>query len=245
MTKRELLYTVFERLKVSSDDSDLSEEFVSSLIDSTRALIIKQTYGGKGWNLPVELKQELCLSVVPTSKLDYLSCFGTILHTEDVIPKGISMKGVDGAVLRLKVYDRESIAINIVPMERLPMLGHNIYTAQMIYAAIDINRKIYIVSQSKKHSFLEAIKVEGIYEYPEEAGILECRATNKKVSDTQNNTRTTDTTTQPLLPCDFWDEEYPLEAAAQDTLIDIIVKQLLKRESLPEDNVNDAEDVRR
>tara|TARA_R110002012_G_C11587782_1_gene605935 strand:- start:527 stop:1267 length:741 start_codon:yes stop_codon:yes gene_type:complete len=243
MKKIELIYTIFEKLKVSSDDTDLSEELVSSLIDATRATLIKNTYGNKGWNLPVELKQELCLTLEPVSKVDGLSCFGTILRSAETVPQGISFKGSDGAILKVKLYDRESIAISVVPIERLPMIGHNPYTAGMIYAAIDVDRKIYLVSGSKKHSFLEAIKVEGIYEYPDKVVPLGCK-------DYGSSTLSKDVTGReeapvtPLYPCEPWEEDYPLEASMQDSLVDIIVKGLVASMTIPEDKINNSTDDR-
>ena len=237
-----------KRLNINSDDTDLSEEFVSSLIDAARATLIKNTYGSKGWNLPVELKQELCIALEPAAKIDKKSfldssCFGTVLRSSDVIPQGISLKGSDGAILKVKLYDRESIAINIIPIERLPMVGHNPYTAGMIYAAIDTDRRIYLVSGSKKHTFLEAIKVEGIYEYPEQVVPLECREYNNVYKAKDATGKGVAPVTSPI-PFEPWDEDYPLEASMQDSIVNIIVKDLVNSMGIPEDKINNSTDDR-
>ncbi len=236
MTKRELIFTVFEKLGIENDDTDLTQEFVSSLIDNTRARLIKQTYGNKNWNIPIELRQELCMTLTPVDSINGLSCSGTILRTNEIIPKGISVKGGDGSVLRIKRYDREALQINIVPIERLPLVGHNQWTAGMTYGAIDSDRRVYLVSPSQKHKMLEKVKIEGIYERPDDIWELKCY----EVSDTP----TFGVVESSQAPCEPWDEEYPLEASMVDDIMNIILTDLNRTIQLPKDELNDSEDAR-
>jgi len=233
-TKRELIFTVMEGLKIQTDDTDVSQELISSMIDSARATTIKQMYGNKDWNLPIELRQEVCLGLAPANAVDGQRCLGTILRSTKKLPKGISIKGGDGSLLRVKRYDRQATQINIVPVERLPMIGHNTFTANMVYAAIDVNRYLYLVSANKKHMFMEAVKVDGVYESPELASDMRC---------IDYNTGST-SLTESVVICEPWDEEYPLELAMQDIVVGQVLKQLSVRLSLPEDNTNDGEDNR-
>jgi len=227
MTKRELIYTVYERLNIENDDTNLTEEFVSSLLDSTRAKLIKQTYGNKGWNAPIAIKQELCLGLTPASTIDGETCVGSILRSDDVLPLGISIKGQDGAVLAIKSYDRTMIRINMIPMERLPFAGADQYTAGMLFGAIDIDRRLYFVSQLKGHLLLGGVKVEGIYERPEDAYLLTCGKASSSVKN----------------PVHVWDTEYPLESAMQDDLINIIIQDLAGSMNVPSDTTNDSADI--
>tara|TARA_R110000796_G_scaffold1671_10_gene6881 strand:- start:3035 stop:3730 length:696 start_codon:yes stop_codon:yes gene_type:complete len=225
-TKRELIFTVMEGLKIQSDDTDVSQELISSLIDATRAVTLKQMYGNKDWNLPIELRQEVCIGLAPADSVQGANCLGKILRSTERLPKGISIKGGDGALLRVKRYDRQSTQINIVPVERLPMVGHNTFTANMVYAAVDVDRYLYLVSASKKHMFMEVVRVDGVYESPELAAQLKC-------TDGEN-----------IVQCEPWDEEYPLELALQDIVLGQVMKTLSTRLQLPEDNTNDGEDRR-
>ncbi|MCP4910149.1 MAG: hypothetical protein GY907_05525, partial [Bacteroidetes bacterium] len=59
MTKYELIYTVSEKLNILSDDSNISEELISSLLDTKRAMLLKQQYAKNSWHMPIEIKQEL------------------------------------------------------------------------------------------------------------------------------------------------------------------------------------------
>ena len=225
-TKRELIFTAMEGLKIQSDDTDVSQELISSLIDAARATTLKQMYGNKDWNLPIELRQEVCIGLAPADSVQGTKCLGKILRSTERLPKGISIKGGDGALLRVKRYDRQATQINIVPVERLPMIGHNTFTANMVYAAVDVDRYLYLVSASKKHMFMEVVRVDGVYESPELAAQLKC-------TDGEN-----------IVQCEPWDEEYPLELALQDIVLGQVMKTLSTRLQLPEDNTNDGEDRR-
>jgi len=226
-TKRELIFTVMEGLKIQSDDADVSQELVSSLIDATRATTLKQMYGNKDWNLPIELRQEVCVGLSPADSVDGEPCLGKILKSTERLPKGISIKGGDGALLRVKRYDRKATQINIVPVERLPMIGHNTFTANMVYAAVDVDRHLYLVSANKKHMFMESVRVDGVYESPEKAAEMKCASEGAG-----------------SVQCEPWDEEYPLELALQDIIVGQVMKSLSTRIQLPEDNTNDGEDRR-
>ncbi len=264
MTKNELIYTVYEQLKITSDDNELSREFVSSLIDSSRATLIKQTYGSKSWNIPIEIKQELCLGLKPVSNIDGLTCFGKILRTENKIPSGISIKGAEGAILSVRTYDRKKLNINIVPIERLPLIGHNPYTAGMLYAALDVDSHLYFTSGSNKHMMMEAIKVEGVYEYPSIALEYQCREKAEfdnlvggvnietggqekgafMVPTPDYNVGLPDSLPwQVPAPQEPWDVDYPLEAAMQDDLIKMVIGKLSVRFQVAEDKINDATDA--
>ncbi len=258
MTKNELIFTLYERLNISSDDTNVPQELLSSLIDSTRALLVKQTYGNKSWNIPIEIKQELCLGLEPVSDVDGLTCFGTILRSKDMLPRGINIKGMDGAVLKVKTYDRKELHLNLIPISRLPMVGHNPFTSGLLFACLDLDMRLYFLSGSKKHKYLEAIKVDGVYEYPDKAIELECRE-KVEFDYLVNGVNTGETTPQPSFsaeqipnqlpwkvpaPQEPWDVEYPLEAAMQEVLIEMIVKQMIQKEQLPRDEYNDADDDR-
>lgn len=222
MTKRDIIYSIFEKLKLYTDDSDFSEEFIASLIDNKRAMLLKQQFGSNPWKMPIEVKQELCVDLEVTEKVNGVACFGKILRTTLALPASIKIKGKEGP-LNIRKADRQEIAINLVPIERFPFIGSNPHTSMMLYAAIDYDGKLYLASNKTSHLFLESIKVTDIYENPDDAQALMCNA---------------DTSVEP------WDAEYPLEASMADPLINIILQELLISLQIPSDDINDAEDGR-
>ena len=110
---------------------------------------------------------------------------------------------------------------------------------------------------------MEAIKVEGVYEYPSIALDLQCR--EKAEFDALVNGVNTETGGQdyskkaapdinegtslsPNLPwavpapIEPWDVDYPLEAAMQDDLIKMVLGKLSVRFQVAEDKTNNAND---
>ena len=69
---RTYLYCVGE-LNILSDDSNISEELISSLLDTKRAMLLKQQYAKNSWHMPIEIKQELCMDLELVDKVDGFS----------------------------------------------------------------------------------------------------------------------------------------------------------------------------
>ena len=222
MTKRELIYIVFEKLNISSDDIKTSEELVSTLIDSKRAMLTKQQYAKNSWNVPIEIRQELCLDLELTDRIEGYGCSGKILATKLRLPRSIKIKGKDGP-LSVRKQDGVQIALNIIPFERVPFLFENRFTQQMLYATVDFNNRLFMISKDDKHRFLKWIKVTDVFERPEVASVMEC-----SVDQT----------------LDKWDIDYPIEEAMADTVVDLVVKDLTRSLGIPEDKINDAQDGR-
>lgn len=224
MTKREIIYSVIEKLKVYTDDADITEEFIASLIDTKRAMLLKQQFAKNAWHMPIEIKQELCIDLEVANKIDGVSCFGKMLRTKSALPASIKIKGKEGP-LNVRKLDRTEIPINIIPVERMPYVGYNSFIAGMIYCAVDYDGRLYFQSNKKNHLFLESIKVTDVYEAPDVAYALECNNDAGSV--------------------EAWDSEYPVEAAMADVIVNMIVQELARTLALPQDDENDAEDVSR
>jgi hypothetical protein len=112
MTKNELIFTVYEKLKIQSDDTDLSEELVSSLLDTKRALLLKQQYSAKPWHLPREVKQELCMTLKLVDSVNGYKCAGKMLQTHHALPSSIKIKGKEGPIL-VRKEDNNVVSINV------------------------------------------------------------------------------------------------------------------------------------
>ena len=215
MTKREIIYTVFEKLHVYSDDSKLSEELVSSLIDTKRALLLKQQYAKSSWHMPMEIKQEIEMSVSLVDKVSGYASAGKILATSSILPNSIKIKGKEGPLMVRKL-DNTEISITIVSIERVPYLFENRYTQHLTYCAVDQDGKLYLISKDNKLRFLKKIKVTDIFEEPD------------VVSNSVGS----------------WDVYYPMELSMIDTVVGMIVKELSQSLAIPADEKNDADDQR-
>lgn len=222
MTKNEMIFTVFEKLKIQSDDTNLSQELVSSLLDTKRAMLIKQQYSAKPWHMPKEVKQELCMSLKLVDNVNGYSCAGKMLQTNFVLPSSIKVKGKEGPLL-VRKEDNSVIAVNIISTERIPFLFSNKFTAMLTYAAVDYDGKLVIISGDNKIKFLQQVKVTDVYEAPELAFAYECSVSAN---------------------VDVWDVEYPVEVAMIDTIINMVVQDLSRTLQLPTDEQNNATDDR-
>jgi hypothetical protein len=230
MTKREIIYTVFEKLNIMSDDTDISAELVSSLIDTKRSILMEQRFSRKPWNIPIHAKQELCLDMELVNKVSGYACAGKILATSVALPPSIMIKGKEGPLI-VRMSDGCAIALNIISMERVPFLFSNKFTQHLIYCAVDFDGKLYLFSADNKIKFLKSIRVTDIYEKPELA--YELRCTNND-SALDFNAVTTD----------FWDTNYPVENSMADVIIELLVKDLTRSLGIPGDKINDADDDR-
>lgn len=214
MTKREIIYTIFEKLHVYSDDSKLSEELVASLIDTKRAMLLKQQYAKTHWHMPMEIKQEITVGVSLVDKVNGYAPAGKILATS-VLPNSIKIKGKEGPLLVRKM-DNTEISITVVPIERVPYLFENRYTQHLTYCAVDQDGKMYLISKDNKLRFLKNIKITDIFEEPDDiSGSSEA-----------------------------WDVYYPMELSMIDMVVQMIVKDLAQSLAIPPDNKNDADDQR-
>tara|TARA_R110002049_G_scaffold231127_2_gene403466 strand:- start:67716 stop:68390 length:675 start_codon:yes stop_codon:yes gene_type:complete len=223
MTKRQIIYTIFEKIGVISDDTKLTEELVSSLIDTKRAMLLKQQYAKNSWHMPIEIKQELCMDLELVNKVDGYSCGGKILSTKVALPNSIKIKGKEGP-LAVRRSDSTVIAINIVAIERIPFLFENKFTQHLTYCAVDFSGKLYLISKDTKHKFLKSIKVTDIYEQPDTANELVCDAKD--------------------LTTDVWDIDYPIESSMADVVVELVVADLTKSLVVPGDRNNNASDDR-
>ena len=222
MTKREIIYQIFEKVTVHTGDSKISEEFVSSLIDAKRAFLIKQQYSTKHWHMPREIKQELNMQVALVDKVAGYSSAGKILTTIAPVPKSIKIKGKEGPLL-LRKLDQSEIPVNIVAIERVPYLFQNKFTQHLTYCAIGLDGRILILSNDKKINFLKNVMITDVFESPEDARTF--------VTGSDNS-------------LDSWDAEYPVEVAMIDMIVQMVLKDLAVTLSIPEDKRNDSDDAR-
>lgn len=223
MTKLELIYNVREKLKLNTDDTDITDEFISHLIDIKRVKILKQRLAKTPWRAPIEFKQELCMSLEVVNSVDGMSCFGSILRTKEPLPNLIRFRGGDGGIV-VRTPDRVMLHMNLVDLSRLPFVGYGTFVSQLIYASFDFDNRLYLVSNQKKHLLMENVKIGGMYEDVEIAGNFECDNGGES--------------------CEIWERQYPLDVAMIDDVILMVAQDLGRTIPLPEDDKNDATDQR-
>ena len=221
MTKKEIIFTIIERLKANGDDSSITEELISSMIDNKRSLLLKQRFSKSFWNIPIEIKQEICLDLSLYNAVDGYSGAGKIIKTKDPLPSSIKIKAFNGPLL-IRREDGRTIPFNLIPIERLPYIASNRYTAMLTYVALDLDGKLMLISSDDKLKFLKSIRVTDIFENPDEIYSLECKENNSN-------------TVEP------WDIEYPVESSMVNDIVNMVVSDLAKSLNIPEDRTNNAD----
>lgn len=224
MKLNHLIYNLREKLKLNSDDIEITDEYLAHLIGVKRSFVIKQRYNNLTKNIPEEIKQLLCLELDTVNTIDGQECYGTMLVSKHRIPATIEISGKSG-LLAIRTLDRFHPEINLVPIERLPYVGHNAFLKNQIYVALDANNKLYFKSDSLTYLNLRYIQVVGVFSEPEEADKYSC----------ENNDDN----------CDFFEKEYPIESNIISDVIDLVEKELSRPLNLQEDKLNNADESNR
>lgn len=224
MTLREIISDVREKLKLTSDDIDIQDEYIAHLVNIKRALLIKQRFMKFTRNLPEEIKQIMCIDLEVIERIDGAACFGHVLASKQTIPNLIEIGG-RSALVAIRTLDILHSNLNIVPVERLPYVGINKWLRDQIYVALDANNKLYLKSSNDLHLNLEQIQVIGVVQNPEEADALSCN--------------TSDDT------CEYFDKTYPIESYLVHDMINLIVQELSPGLQLPDDKINNSDESNR
>lgn len=222
MIKLNIIYDIKEKLKISSDDSDLTTEYISHLIDVKRATLIKQSYSNMTKTIPSLLYQDVCLTLEVAPLIPGMTCYGTILRTVEPLPDVLNISGREDLYL-VRPIDIMATAYNQVPIERFAFLGNNRFLGRQIYTALGTDKRIYFYSAQDSYKFIENVSIKGVFESTSAAAQYSC------------DTACTDE----------YNSEYPLEGYMINEIVNLIVKELVTPTlQLPKDELNDADDER-
>lgn len=223
MTQREIIYDIKEKLKFSSDDIDIVDEYIAYLINVKRSFIIKQRFSKFTRNISQEIRQNICIDLEDVDVLDGNKCFGKVLRSKQKLPNFIELGG-RSAIITIRTEDRTYPHFNPIPIERLPYVGYNKYLQKQLYVALDADQKLYFKSDNPQHLLLNKVMITGVFENPELADELDC------ISSTD---------------CDFYDKTYPIELYIVNDVVNLIVRELSTGLNLPDDKLNNADETNR
>ena len=220
MTYREIIYACLDSLKLTSDDSFITEEHVLFFISKIRALILKQRYSDIKREIPTSNYQTVCLDLIQVPAIAGEPCEGgTYLKSKQKIPSTMSIG--TNTVYPVDFY--QGTHITYVSRERMRYVGENKWLKNIIYVSKGPDDYLYFKSSNPQFLYLEKVRMTGIFEDPDKAAELEC--------DTDCNK-----------PCDVLDREFPLEEGLTSTVIELVVKYLSGAVYRPKDSSNDAND---
>lgn len=217
ITLRKIVYDISELLNISSDDSRFSEEHIAYLVHNKRNMLMKQYMSNLTKEIPKEAIQSVCLALETDDNcLDDQTVVKSILK----LPSTLNNTGRNNIV---RAYAKNMHFIknmNVVEYSRFPYLKAGRYNHKQLYITVDPDSYLIIYNTDDRHLLMEDIRIEGVFEDPEEAYTMSC----------EDNA------------IDFWDTPYPLESALIDPLKNQIVQELTIKYKLPEDEINNGED---
>ena len=219
MTYREIVYSILDLLKQSSDDSFYTEEHVLFLVSKMRATILKQTYANIKKEIPESNYQTICLDLKEVSAIAGEPCEGgTYLRSEQKIPTTLPIGNTQ--IYPVDYYQGE---ITFVSRERMRYVGHNKWLQNIIYASLGPDSHLYFKSSNPQYLYMEKAKMTGIFEDTDKAAELECSSEGEEV-------------------CDIMDRKFPLEEGLVASVIELTVKYLNGAAYKPTDSTNNAAD---
>lgn len=219
MTYREIIYACLDSLKLTSDDSYITEDHVLFFISKIRALILKQRYSDIRKEIPQSNYQTICLKLKQVPAIAGEPCEGgTYLRSEVKIPSTMSI-GVN-TVYPIDFY--QGTHITYVSRERMRYVGENKWLKNIIYASKGPDDYLYFKSSNPQFLYLENVRMTGIFEDPDKAAELECDSEDRK--------------------CDVLDRNFPLEEGLVSSVIELVVKYLSGIVYKPKDQSNDSND---
>tara|TARA_R110000772_G_scaffold54130_1_gene123502 strand:+ start:8843 stop:9529 length:687 start_codon:yes stop_codon:yes gene_type:complete len=228
MTLDKLIYDIREGVRQFSDDSELSDRYITYLLGIKRAKYLRQDLNNYQRSFDNSIIQTLCIDLEEVSVnecgIDY-EC-DTILRTTVPVPKPLELH-TKVALTSVKPTNRIAIAFNFITKKKATFLEGATFQSS-IYSFLDPNGYIYIVSGKDNNHFklLECLTISGVFENP-----LDLR-------DFQDCCGCT-----TPLPCfDDSTTDYPLQPHFIDLIRAEIIQDVVQTLKMPEDKSNDSND---
>jgi len=242
---RELVFSVLDELKITSDDSIWEPEHIISLLNKYRGLLFTQKYKGKKTEIPFAYYQRLNV-YFDTEYSD-----GSIYQSIKELPQILDITNLwqytfahnDG--MRTK-------NINFINPQRFKEVGYNKWLKNQVYITIDLDNRMYAKSPATYYSNLVLLVAErnqngdsvdyltaedGLYQLASEAlgdsyvyydTILDNPIDGYRFNDDNS--------------LDVLDFKFPCEESLIQPIIDLCLKELGVANSQPKDMSNNAVD---
>ncbi len=219
-TYKELIYMVLDELKLSSDDTQYTEDHIIFLLDKYRAFLLKQKYSDIKKYIPESNYQTICLDLIQVPAIAGGPCEGgTYLRSKEKIP--FLIKIGTPRVYPLDYYQGE---ITYVSRDRMRYVGYNKFLQNIIYCSLGPDNYLYFKSSNPQYLYLEKVKFTGVFQDSTKASDLQCPDDNGNII------------------CDVLDRTFPIEDSLIPPLVELIVKELSSSIYRPDDETNNAKD---
>lgn len=225
-TIAELTYDIREGVRQFQDDSEISDKHIMYLYGIKRAKYLRNDLNNLQKTIDLTILQTLCLELEEVSinecGLDY-DC-ETIMRTKQPLPKLLELH-LKPSIITVKPTNKTSKPFTLISKERAPFVGGSPFKDN-IYAFLDTDNRVYLISESEHVKLLECITVTIIAEDPLEL---------------QNYTNCCKCTSQTN-PCfNPLTTKYPLQPHHIDNIRSEILDFYIKNLQIPEDKNNNSD----
>lgn len=220
MKTRELIFRVLQFLSINSDDSiqDFSEEYIYNVLIDKRAFLLKQHYKDARKSVPRSCYQTLNVPLEKIRAVPDLKYSEVLLRSVDKIPEMVDFAQEAGvATTIIMSTDYTAIPFNLVTFERLPSVGSNRWTKDLLYVALG-NERLYLKSFNSSFTNLTKVLIFGVFSDP------------SQVYYANGNEG------------DYYEEEFPINNSMVDPIIKLTLEELTRIQR-PKDVVNDGEGI--
>jgi hypothetical protein len=227
MNLSKLIYDVREKVNQFVDDSNIDDRYIEYLYQIKRSKYLRQDLNNLQRSIDVVITQTLCLEVEEVEATECptdLSC-EKILRTVKPIPKPLELH-LNVALTSVKPVTKLGVPFSFVTKERAVHFQHSPFKNK-IFAFLDNDYHIYFVSTSESLSLLECISITGIFDDPLELREYKncCSCDDSPVCFDRETT------------------DYPITSHHIDLISEEIVQQLIRKLQIPEDKINNSDDL--
>ena len=221
-----LVYDIRTAIRDTVDDQKFSDRYILHLYNLKRSKYLRNDANNLQKLIDNSILQKFCMDMEEVSVnecgLDY-DC-GTIMRSKTIIPIPLELH-LKSAITEVKPSVKITKPFNFVNKERAIWSQYSPF-AESIYAFLDVDKKIYLISKSETVKLIDCITVTGIFEDPLELQNYKncCGCSDAKPCFDENET------------------EYPLQSHHIDAVRLEIIRDLIGSLQIPEDKSNDSND---
>ena len=224
MLVKELVYSILDLLKTSSDDAFYTEDHVLFLVKKYRSFLIKKEQDKEKSSSDIASEfeyQQICLDLEEVSAIDGRPCTGgNYLRTTNTIPR--ILEGIQPRIYPVDYY--QGTNISYVSRDKMRFVGSNPYLKNIIYISLGPDLHFYLTSSNPQFRYLKKLRVSAIFEDFDLAADYLCNDSGQSAV------------------CDVLDEEFPIRDYLVAPLIELVVKELTGSLYKVEDTKNNAAD---
>ena len=226
MTISKIIYDIRTAIRDTVDDTRFSNKYILHLYNLKRSKYLRNDANNLQKLIDTSILQKFCMDMEEVSvnecNLDY-DC-GTIMRSTTTIPLPLELH-LKSAITEVKPSVKITKPFNFVNKERAIWSQYSPF-AESIYAFLDVDKKIYLISKSETVKLIDCITVTGIFEDPLELQNYKncCGCDDAKPCFDEDTT------------------EYPLQSHHIDAVRLEIIRDLIGSLQIPEDKTNDSND---